>query len=202
MNAAIHPRRADGFVRFLSFLLAAGVLVPTFLVVSVTRYIRLGSETAALRDSVLAVAPAKKRVVVNVGGMTIGLARIICGFIDLPEEARTGIGAARAAEVGVYQIENSIPVHDRGVIVQKADQAMRKRGWERIVGVAKDQELVAVYIPQKGFSEKKVRCCVLVVHDRELVVAAARANASGVLELVRKQMGQEHPLLPPLVANL
>ena len=90
----------------------------------------------------------------------------------------------RAAEVGVYRLEQRLEEFNRAHVLSKAEGAMRKRGWDRIVGVLHDQELVAVFMP-KNVTASNMRCCVLVIRDEDLVVVAARGNIEEVLELAR-----------------
>ena len=54
--------------------------------------------------------------------------------------------------------------------------------------VAEGRELVAVYIPRKGVVAAKIACCLMVLHDRELVVASTRGNAEPLLEIARKRL--------------
>jgi hypothetical protein len=44
-------------------------------------------------------------------------------------------------------------------------------------------DLVSVFIPTKRISASHVRCCVMVLHDRELVLAAATASLEPLMEL-------------------
>jgi hypothetical protein len=105
---------------------------------------------------------------------------------------QAGIETVRAVEVGVYK-GTELPVgRNYGSAVAAMDEKMRKRGWERVVGVFKDSDLVAIYLPRNGLSEDRIRCCFLVTHDNELVVGSAWCSLAPILRLpeVRKVLDQ------------
>ena len=68
---------------------------------------------------------------------------------------------------------------------------MTKRGWQRVVGVVEERQLVAVYMPQRGVSERRMKCCVAVLNDRDLVVVSARGNLEPLLAIARQHMDKE-----------
>ena len=68
---------------------------------------------------------------------------------------------------------------------------MRRRGWERIVGVAGGRQFVAVYMPRNLRTVKRMACCVAVLNEQDLVVASARGNLQPLPELAMQRL-QEH----------
>jgi hypothetical protein len=163
----------------------------------VASYFRLSSETTALRRSVMASVPGHwdKKIAVNIGYFTMGLVRCGTHFIKMPPEPRAAMNALSGAEVGVYKLQEEPQAADARAIFASADKAMQRRGWERIVGVAKERELVAVYMPRKGLSLEHMRCCVMVWHGRELVVASARGNLAPLMDLVASKRNNTSDLL-------
>ena len=164
------------------------LLVLTFLGLAawgITGYFRLSSETRALRASLFQTTACQwhQKVAVHVGGMTLSLARTALRWVRLPREPRAALEALHGAEVGVYTGQEPLQQVDPGTILSEADKSMAARGWLRAVGVAKEQELVAVYVPAKKTSPKNVKCCLLVLHGGTMVVAAARGNVQPLLEL-------------------
>lgn len=151
----------------------------------VTSYLRLGSQTSALRDGLIQCVPGdwKKRVVVNVGGITMALVRTGLKFVKLEPQARAAVNTVRGAEVGVFELRGAPRDIDSGAILGRTDRAMARQGWERAVGVSHDRQLVAVYFPRRKLSPGRVRGCVLVFDGRTLVVVSARANIEPLLEL-------------------
>ena len=192
MKTALNKSRGGAAAIRIGYVLLAGVIVGVILlplvgVLAVTSYIRLGADASALKNTVIAIAPAKARVVVNVGWLTTGVVRLVAGFFPLPPEAHMALRSVRAAEVGVYHLNCPLRALDRSQVLARTESAMRKRGWERIVGVSQDKDLVAVFMPNR-VSGSHLRCCVLVVSGEDLVVVGARGNVEGVLRLVREKI--------------
>ena len=162
------------------------------LLVSMTGCFRVSSDVGALRDSVIKSDGAKwdQQIEFGVGGLTLTLARAGLACVDLEPEARTALQAARGAEVGVYKRRGAKGELRGGAILRAADQAMTERGWDRIVGVTKGRELVAVYAPQAVRSTRNVKVCVLVLDPGELVVASARSNLEPLMEIAFNHAGR------------
>ena len=74
-----------------------------------------------------------------------------------------------------------------------ADKCMRRRGWDRVVGVAQGRQFVAVYMPRNLLSVKRMACCVAVLNEQDLVVASARGNLEPLLVLATQRL-QGHDL--------
>jgi hypothetical protein len=72
---------------------------------------------------------------------------------------------------------------------------MTARGWDRAVGVTREHELVAVYMPHGKMGARHVKCCLMVLERRNLVVLSAVANVEPLLQLAQQRLGpvwQEH----------
>lgn len=162
-------------------------LVPGLLAYGVTSYFRLSGDTAALRDSLLSSAQGRcnKRLALNVGWATVGLARAGLGFCDMPPEARQALQSVRGGDVALYRLGG--PVNRAGIIIE-ADRMMRNRKMERVVGVSTGDDLVAVYLPSGKIAPQRVRCSVLVVHGEEAVIVGARGNLKPILELIANEL--------------
>jgi hypothetical protein len=178
--------------RFRKRYVAAIVIVclPLFCAIGVTGYFRLSSETRALRGSLMRLTPGAwdTKFAVHVGSLTMGLVRIGSSFFKLPPEPRAALDAVHGAEVGVYRLKQERLSVGSSAILASADKAMKARGWERVVGVAEGHELVAVYIPRKGVQATKMKCCLMVLQGRELVVASTRGNVEPLLQIARKRL--------------
>lgn len=159
-----------------------------WLVVGVTGYFRVSPETAALRASLMQSVPGTwhKKIALSVGSVTTGLVRAGSRFINMPSEPRAALDALHGAEVGIYRLEEEVAVN-KGAALQAADKAMKSRGWDRIVGVVGERELVAVYFPRKA-SPRDVKCCVLVFQGCDLVVASVRGNLEPLVQLAHQHM--------------
>ena len=174
----VTPKRHWFLIGALAFLLLVTVGVLGCLTVS--------RDTAALRDGMLATSRTNwnKTVELRIGPIILGLARFALGFVDLPEEARTALRAARGAEVSLYSsVSKERP--DPATALALADRAMTGRDWMRLVACVDHENVVAVYVPNEIRSPRNVNICVAVVSEGHLVVVGARADLEPLLELAR-----------------
>lgn len=159
---------------------------------------RASSETRALRNAVLDNSPGTKweeQIEFGLGALTFGVAKLGVGvagkFADLPEEARLVLQSAQAGDVSVHQLVKGSPASDISAILQKADLALEKKGWSRIVGVQDKDNLVAIYVPDNMTSVRKARVCVLVMDGRDLVCAQAKADLRPLFTLAMDKAFEE-----------
>ena len=185
------PAGARRWRRILAFGLLGGVatfflVLPVVAVIGVTSYLRLSSDTKALRDGILEAAKGDwdKRFAGRAGGFTMGLVRGVTAFVHLEAEPRAALAALRGVEVGVYQRSSGHSSENYGAVLAAADRVMRSRGWERVVGVTEKEQLVAIYLPRRGATLESVRCCVVVLQEGQLVVVSARGNLAPLLQFV------------------
>jgi len=181
------PRSSAGF-----FVLAGVLVVLGVCLISLVGMFRLSSEATVLRQTVMAGVPGvwDKKVALRVGWFTTGLVRAGSRFFHLPAEPRAALEAVRGVEVGVYNLRAEPESMDRGVILERADKAMSSRGWTRVVGVIQEHDLVAVYIPCKGTSPRRMSCCVAVLNGRDLVVVSAHGNLEPLMAIAEKHLDQ------------
>ena len=173
--------------------MALVLCLPLLCAVGIAGYFRLSSATEALRSSVIESVPGQwdKRFAVHVGGLTLGLVRFGSRWFNLPPEPKAALEALHGAEVGVYNLRDAPSALDYSAIFTATDKCMRRRGWERIVGVARGRQFVAVYVPRDLRTVKRMACCVAVLNEQDLVVASARGNLEPLLELATQRL-QEH----------
>jgi hypothetical protein len=159
-------------------------------VLTLASYFRLSSASQALRTSVMNSVAGQwhKKFAIHVGWPTMALVRNGSRLFHMPPEPRAALDAVHAAEVGIYNLEGQAGLPDYSSVVRATDKAMAGRGWVRIVGVAQNAEFVAVYIPKKGISLKKMGCCVVVLQDRQLVIASARGNLEPLLAIANGRL--------------
>jgi hypothetical protein len=165
----------------------AAVVILAWCYIGVTGYFRLSSETRALRESVMNSVSGQwsKRFAVNVGRCTVGLVQLGSGLVHLPPEARAALDSLRGGEVGVYRLQQAQGCINPAAVFQAADRAMAARGWDRIVGVAKASELVGIYAPRSGSG---LKCCLMVLHEQDLVVASVRGDPRPLLKLATRRL--------------
>ena len=111
-------------------------------------------------------------------------------LVRLEPEPRAAIEALRGAECGIYQLQPERALVERAAVFLATDKAMAARSWERVVGVAERDDLVAVYLPRRDLSARKMKCCVMVLHGPTLVVASARGNVEPLLAIARDHLGK------------
>jgi len=194
MNSIEQPRTAPKLrKRYLVILVL--LAISALGIFGLTGYFRLSSDTAALQASLMKSVGGRwhKKIAVRVGWLTMGLVRNGLRWVPLDAEPRAAIEALLGFEVGVY---NQIPGErciDRGAMLSATDQAMSRCGWTRAVGVVKDQEFVAVYLPRKAISAGSMKCRVIVLHGDTLVVAAARSNLKPLIEIAKSRLPRHEP---------
>jgi len=158
--------------------------------IGVVGMFQLGSETTILRKTLMSSVAGNwdKKISIRVGGITTALVRGGSRFLKLPPEPRAALDSLNGAEVGVYNLREEPGYVERGPILARADKAMATRGWDRVVGVVQENDLVAVYMPHKKLSARNLRCCVVVFSGRDLVVVSARGNVEPLLALAEKHI--------------
>lgn len=161
------------------------------LALGVASYFRLSADTRALRDELTQASGAEwhKKIGLNIGNLTLGVARGALQFTQLEPEAQTALRAARGVEVGIYELAPDSRTPDCAAMLNAADEAMRRRGWERVVGVLDGAEMVGVFLPAKMTSASRAKCCVVVLDDRNLVLVTGGADLQPLLELAQNKTG-------------
>lgn len=189
---AIPSSRPPSRLRLICLILLPILLLPVLCVVGIASYFHLGSSTRALGSAVMESVPGEwhKQFAVNVGYVTVGLVRFGSAFFRLPPEARAALQALDGGEVAVYEVKGETLHPDCAAILGAADKAMRRRGWERVVGVSDGSQVVAVYAPGKNRG-KDISCCVAVLDDQNLIVVSARGNLSPLLELAQRRLHEK-----------
>ena len=164
----------------------APVLV--LLMLGLTGCFKVSSDVRTLRESVMKSGAMEwnQEIELGVGAITLNLARAGLAFVDLPPEARAALHAARGAEVGVYRLRDARKPLNRAALLSAADKAMAGRGWDRIVGVLDQRELVAIYMPNDVRSARHVKICLLTLSGEEMVIACARSNLEPLMEMARQ----------------
>jgi len=157
-----------------------------------------------LRDSAAKAITAKldRKVELSVGGLTLSLVRAGLSLADLDPVAKAALETMRGASVGVYELgRQEGPLHS-GAVLAAADKMMAKHGFDRVVGVASQGEVVGIYVPDAARSGRSLRVCLLVVEGRQLVVVSARANVKPLVELAAHHaaLGRRWTSMPTFLA--
>jgi hypothetical protein len=169
-----------------------GIALTPFLVLAAVAasFLTLNRDAVILRKHVMAATDADwhTKVQLSIGDMSLAAVRTGLCFAhgrDI-DDARLALAAVRRASVGVYESRAYSPDWSRPELFRNADQAMARRGWTRLVGVADHQDTVLVYASDDLESGKPVDLCVAVVNGRELVVVSTSINADKLADLVAR----------------
>jgi hypothetical protein len=175
--------------RLWLWCILAVLLPPVVIAVAVLSCFHLSSDTKALRNSLIKSSGVewRQRIALNVGDLKLSVARAGLSFVHLDAGARAALQSVRGAEVGVYQLPSGAKSPDHATLLAAADAAMTARGWDRVVGVMDGQDLVAVYLPDKIASVRRMKCCLTVLDGQEMVVISARANLEPLLKYALAQ---------------
>ena len=179
-----------------------GSLLLGMVLVTATGCFRVSSETRALRDAALdgGLEGADEKIELSLGRLAFAAANFGLGFVpqeDIPAEARQVLGSVRGAEVSVYHFERR--TGDLAGMLVAADKALAKRGCERLVGVIKENQMVAVYIPRNMRSPKDVCFNVMVLSQNDLVCVGAMGDVQTLLDIAMQKAQAE---LPPRTVAL
>jgi hypothetical protein len=175
----------------LGFCLAPFVVVGA----AAVSYLTLDHDARVLRREVMAASDARwhTKAQVSLGGLTLGALRTVLLFVHHKDiaDARLALSSVKGASVGVYELASTRTDWSREQLFAKTDEAMSKRGWTRMVGVADGKETVMVYSSGEADGSDMVDLCVAVVDGRELVVASTTVDASKLAELAERHSADE-----------
>ena len=191
--SAVASLRLRFRVRTGYVVLALVLCLPLLCAIGIAGCFRLSSATQALRNSLIESVPGQwdKRFAVHVPGLALGLVRFGSRFFNLQPEPKAALETLHGAEVGVYNLQDAPSALDYSAMFTAADKCMKRRGWERIVGVARGRQFVAVYMPRNLRTAKRMACCVAVLNEQDLVVASARGNLEPLLELATQRLQED-----------
>lgn len=186
------------FSRLLVTAFCGGLLLA-----GTTGCFRVSSETAMLRDAVLQNTPTaewEEQIEIGLGRISFAVVQlggaVAARFVDLPPEARTVLNSAKGANASVYHRKGgSLDDFNPQKVLAQADKNMEKRGWYRLVGVLRERELVAVYVPEDVDLARDAEVCVLVVNESELVCAGARSDLRPLYALGMEKAKEQFPEL-------
>ena len=198
-GASRRHRRSCGGIRRIVLWLAALSATTVFLAgLAVASVIRLDGDAARLRHALLGSRPAwsDTRVQLSLGGMALSLARGIVALTPAEEEARLALRAVRAVSVGVYEVAGEMGAGEGAMpdIVARADAAMGRRGWSRVVTVQDGNERVLVFVDEESLGGSRPRICIGVIEGGQLVVVTATLAAEPLGELLEAGFGKMPPL--------
>lgn len=175
-----------------------GICLTPFLLlgIAVASVLTLDRDAVTLRKHVMAATDASwdAKVQFSIGRLTLGAVRQCLWFVPDKNvaDARLALKAVKHVSVGVYERDGGDPARwSREELFAATDQAMRKRGWSRLVGVADHGDTVLVYAPEELDAGDPIDLCVAVVNDRELVVVSTAIDAGALARLIEQKAGKD-----------
>lgn len=179
------------------WLWALGICLTPFVLLglAVASYLSLDRDASALRRHVMSATHAdwNTKVQFGIGGATLGAVRTGLRFVDHPEiaDARLALAAVKHASVGVYELASRGVDVSRERLFAQTDRAMAKRGWSRLVGVAREKESVLVYVADDLAEGDPIDLCIAVVTGRELIVVSTSIEAEALNGLIERHAGHD-----------
>lgn len=175
-------------------LLVAFIGLPSLLLYGVVSCFGLGSDAAALREAVMASSDSglNRQAELRLGWLPLTVMRQGLRWVDLDPEARLALDSIRSVEAGVYASDDEGPVDVAGLMAA-GDGGLRSLGWDRIVGVVHEGDVVGVYSHANPHDSEDLSFCVLVHHEGRLVLAAIRCRAGPLLALLETAVRTAHP---------
>ena len=187
--AAAVPRRRFKWRYLFLGVLAAGALLVVALVLSLLP----GREVRVIRSAVAGAhsAGVDTKISFGVGRVALGLARFIGGCGPLDSDAKLALGAIRGADVSIQELRGKLAPRERLNVLEATDEAMGRKGWERVVGVVEGDahmgdEIVGIYAPRTLKSDDELSLALFVLEDRQLITVAARCRLEPLIELASR----------------
>lgn len=189
--ATAAPRRSPWRALVVWLVAVSAVTAVVAVPYALINALRLEPGTGELRDAVTGAfagdaAGWSRHVEVRVGSCAFGLARLVARCVDMPEEARHALRAARSASVGVYQWRGADLDAMRRTMADAASSIRADgRSWIRLVNVRTGDESVVVLTPEHADPEADVlELCVVVLAKGELVVVSVEIDPRPLGDLI------------------
>ena len=110
-------------------------------------------------------------------------------FVDIEPEARAALDTMHGVRVAIHQLARGNA--DRAAMLAAADTALLPRGWDRVVGVLEQKEMVAVYLPARMKAGDLLELCVVVFDGEQLVLVSGRADPEPLVELALRHTAEQ-----------
>ena len=151
--------------------------------------VTLSPEATRLKRAFLSATgkPQSTTVQLSAGPWILGVARLVVGQIkDVPPEARHALRSLRSVSVGVYRLDRSQAMN--AAALEFSDARMRLQGWRRAVGVRDGGTTVLIYTPEKVGHGEKLKVCLAVLENRDLVLVSGTISGRYLLPLISDQL--------------
>lgn len=182
------PRRFKWRYLFLGVLAAGGIFV-----LALVLSLMPGREVQTIRGAVAGAhsAGVETKISFGLGRIALGLVRFIGSFGPLDADAKLALGAIRGADVSIQELREKLAPGERLNVLTATDEAMARKGWERVVGVVEGDahmgdEIIGIYAPRTLKSDDELSLAIFVLEDRQLITVAARCRLEPLIELASR----------------
>ena len=181
---------------WLALLLAVFVCTVALAGYGIYRMLTLSGGVREIRQEASALwnGQWEKELEVKVPSIVFWAGRRVGSFLDLDPDVRDALRTVRGAQVGVYRLHETPTRRQLIELLKASDSAMTRRGWDRVVVVLDRHDLVAVYLPDQAAALDQVRACVMVLSDRELVMASVAGNLEPLMKLAQRHLPERRQL--------
>lgn len=183
--------RPSGRRRLLHWFLIISAAATLVVAVKLVGIFFVSAEARDLQVAICEAAEGKPdtHLQFSIGPGILSIGRLAVLMIDdVPPEARQALSAIDRASVGIYQLAQRISPENRGRMLAAADGRLAAKGWERIVTVVDDRDLVLIYMPRDWDDADDLEVCIAVCDGDELVVVSAQARSRPLMKWVQKHL--------------
>lgn len=178
--------------RILLYLLGIPMLLALCLGLFAAWSLRVGGDVARLRDHVTQDDSLRfeSKVGFRATWPALFAARCVLHAADsqFPSEVATALGAVRRVDVCVGEFQNAIDSNKRRGLFERGSEQLRASGWEPVVRVVEDSEVVGIFAPQHSDGSMQVELMVLVCDRRDLVIARVQCDGAVLQALADKSL--------------
>ena len=193
MSATMAPARPRSRRRrILLYALGIPMLLALCLGLFAVWSLRVGGDVARLRDLVTRddTLRFESKVGFRATWPALFAARCVLRAADsqFPSEAAAALGAVRRVDVCVGKFQNALDSNKRRGLFERGSEQLRASGWEPVVRVIEDNEIVGVFTPQHSDSGLQFELMVLVCDGRDLVIARVQCDGAVLQALADRSL--------------
>jgi len=191
MTSSPHPQSRIGStlarIAFVISVLFLALVILVFVAgAAVLRSFKPPSDMSELRTELRTCLDASSlsSVEISLPTWVATLGRVGASLADLDPEVKAALQTVAGGQIGVYELAERPSGSNALAMLRLADQHLEQEGWTRVVTVREEDALVAVYGLESSMRPgKTIEVFVIVLDERELVIASASGYAEPLFEL-------------------
>lgn len=124
----------------------------------------------------------------GIGGLGIGMARMIVNLSDDDQEAKEILGHISKVQIGIYKCSRKIPFNDNSLLINRIDSRMNSEGWHYVVKCRNGLKMNIIYVKTNSdFRLKEIFIINFKLNKLELV--EVKGNLDDLIQLIIKDKG-------------